>query len=68
MSDYLNQYCNISKQEGIWLRNICDELFEIHEKNSEDCTDNAIHHYCCFVPHGRSKSCREKGGLRKKQF
>ena len=47
----------ISKQEKIWIHNMCDDIY-----NSHFDSNTHIKHYACIVRHGRGKSQREKGG------
>jgi hypothetical protein len=54
---------HISKQEKSWLGTLCDDLCTSHQNSGID-----IKHYACIVPHGRSKSCREKGRYWEEQF
>ncbi len=49
----------ISKQEKIWLHNMCDDIYHSHFNSNMH-----IKHYACLVRHGRGKSQREKGGSR----
>ncbi len=51
----------LSNQEKKWVLGLCDEISAIHFNTT---TTSQIKHYCCIVPHGRSKRSREKGGFR----
>ena len=55
---------SMSRQEESMIYRICDELRGIHECSAPT---GHIKHYCCIVPHGRSKRQREICGIRKKQ-
>jgi hypothetical protein len=62
MFDNKSEMKPLSKQEKCWLTNFCDDLCDSHMSSGVD-----VKHYACIVPHGRSKSCREKGGYWKEQ-
>lgn len=47
---------HLSNQENKRVNQACDTLHDIHENC---CDGRHIHHYCCFVVHGRTKSSRE---------